>query len=69
MKLSSAGGDSVSKKCKHAVVGSSGVCVWRESGVRCWRVWQEFCFILIYFIKKFLIYFVFPKLFAKIMLQ
>jgi hypothetical protein len=27
------------------MVGSDGVCVWRESGVRrsvlCWRVWQE----------------------------
>jgi hypothetical protein len=30
------------------VVGSGGVCVWRESGIRrsvlCWCVWQEFGF-------------------------
>jgi hypothetical protein len=46
------------------MVGSGGVCVLRESGVRrpvlCWCVWQEFgfnrregVFTLVYFINKF----------------
>jgi hypothetical protein len=49
LKLSSEDGDSGRKKSKEAMVapmvGSGGVCVWRESGVRrsglCWCVWQE----------------------------
>jgi hypothetical protein len=49
LKLSSDGGDSGSKNANEAIVapmvGSGGVCVWRESGVRgsvlCWCVWQE----------------------------
>jgi hypothetical protein len=44
-ELNSDGDDSGSKKCNEAMVGSGGVCVWRESGVRrsvlCWCIWQE----------------------------
>jgi hypothetical protein len=45
LKLSFDGGDFGSKKCKEGMVGSDGVWVWRESGVRlsvlCLCVWQE----------------------------